>query len=130
MNREFTKLMIIEFIIVFIISLFLKDFFRSIKFTLAYFFLFYLPILVWTIKLKDQDLFVKFIITNLLGISIIPIIYSIIGYFTKLNTALFVLPSVLLIVIGLTLNKSIFNKIYKETSEDKEHGPADNNTGI
>lgn len=129
-HKELIILITIGFVSMFIIGLFLKNILSAIKFALIYSFLFYLPVLPWTINIKKLTTFGKFIITIILGISIIPLLYALIGYFTPLNTTLFILPPIVLGLMGFILNKTIFNKIYKEKQEPEKDGTIHNNPGI
>jgi len=114
MNKEFIKLTLLGFVIVFIVGLFLKNFIDAIKFAVTYLLLFYIPILIWIIKIKKLKTFGKIIITNLIAISLIPFLYAVIGFFTPLNTFLFILPSILVALAGILVNKTVFNKSYKQ----------------
>ena len=104
-SNETTKLIISGIIISFIVGLFLNNILNAIRFSLTFSLLFYIPIVPWTLKLKKLDFFEKIILTILLGISLIPILYSIIGFFTPLNTILFIIPSLIVFLTGIYYKK-------------------------
>ena len=125
MNKEFIKLIGIGFLLSLIIGIFLNNLIDALKFALVLTLLFYIPILIWTIKLNKLRTFGKLTISFLLGISIIPTIYIIIGFFTPLNTILFIVPSILIFIAGI-----FFNNKYKQKTKGNRYEPANNNPGI
>lgn len=124
-NKEFIKLLVIGLVMHFIVGLFLKNIISAVKFSLVYSIIFYIPLLTWTIKIKKTSIFSKFILTNVFGLCLIPIIYAIIGYFRPLNPILFILPSLVIFLIGIS-----YNNIFKSNNISKKDGTIHNNTSI
>ncbi len=107
MNKKienFIELALWGFFLVLAIGFFLKNPKSIIKFTLAYYLLFYIPILIWVTNLKITKVS-KLVLTNIIGICLIPILFAIIGSFTSLNTTLFILPSVIVAILGISYTK-------------------------
>jgi hypothetical protein len=105
-KKEFKNLLLIGLISSFILGLFLKGFSPAIKFSLAFTLLFYLPLIPWIMQIEKIKLFQKSIFTALLGLSLIPIGYAIIGFFTPLNTMYFILIPLIVFLAGFHfLNK-------------------------
>ncbi|MFH1376313.1 MAG: hypothetical protein ABIH25_01630 [Candidatus Woesearchaeota archaeon] len=103
MNKSI-KLLIIEIIIVFIISIVLNNFIDMIKFTTFFILLYFIPILPWVSKIK-MNLLEKMIIINTIGLALIPIVYIIIGSFTKLSTILYILGAAAIFIVGILKNR-------------------------
>ena len=105
-KKEFKNLLLIGLISSFVIGLFLKGIIPAIKFSLAFTLLFYLPMIPWIMQIEKIKLFQKSIFTAFLGLSLIPIGYAIIGFFTPLNTVYFILiPAIVFLAGFYFLNK-------------------------
>lgn len=102
--KELTKLICLGIIITFIISLAFKDFLKAIKFTGIYLLLFYIPISVWVFN-KKLSLIEKFILINMIGLGIVPIVYLIISnFFLPLNNLIYVLIPMIILALGIYKN--------------------------
>ena len=93
------------FIISFIIGMFLKNILDALLFGFFFTLLFYLPGMIWINKIKSINIFERVVYSFLLGIGLVPILYSIMGFFTPLNKILFLIPPFLVILTGF-LHKS------------------------
>ncbi len=105
-NKEYTNLILLGIGISLAIGLFLNSFIDAIKFCLIYSILFYIPVLPWTIKIKKLTKFGKYLLTNLIGLSLIPFIYAIMGMYTSLNTILFLIPPIAIFILGVFIKKN------------------------
>ncbi|MBT7238009.1 hypothetical protein HN865_04075 [Candidatus Woesearchaeota archaeon] len=103
------KLIMTELAIIFIISLVLKNFMHSVAFTIFFTFLFFIPILPWIIKLKTGNL-EKIVLTNVIGLALIPTLYIFIGSIMKLNIIIYILIPLIILILGLYKDKYLKKK--------------------
>lgn len=94
-----TEQIVIGFIIIFLISLTLKDLLASIRLTLSYILFFYLPFIPLINSIKKIGLIEKFVLVNITGLSF-GTIYVLLDVFLKIpmTKTLFIFSNSLILI--------------------------------
>ena len=99
-KKQIQKIVLYEIIIVLLMSIFLKSFIDVLKFSAAFIFLYFIPLLPWIVKLKI-NLLEKMVIINTLGLALIPTLFIFATSVTKLTTAIYIVIPIVVFVLGI-----------------------------
>ncbi len=99
-KKQIQEIIIYEIIIVLLAGIFLKNFINVIKFSAAFIFLYFIPLLPWIIKLKINIL-EKMVLINTLGLALVPTLFIFAASVTKLTTAIYVTIPIIVFILGI-----------------------------
>lgn len=105
LKNRYIILIAIESIILLIISLVFKDISAAIKFSLGYFFVYFLPGLP-LINRFNSEIPTQLILINFFGLTLIPLFYFLFGFLIMpLSKPIFLIIPLIVFFINLYLNK-------------------------
>ena len=106
-KTELMELILVELVSLFFIGLALKGIVRSIGFTLAYFIIYFLPGLPF--YKRFGGLLTRYTVVNFFGLTLIPILYFIIGRFLfPISKVMFVIIPLIVFAVNYYFNNKTF----------------------
>ncbi|GEM_PF-6632736 len=103
-KSELNELIVIGIVISLLMGLVLNSFLDTLKFTWAYLFMFYLPMLPWMYNSKES-LLEKVILINVLGLITIPLLLAMVGAIINLNLTIYILVPLVVFCVGIWFQK-------------------------
>lgn len=103
-KSELNELIIIGIVMSLLIGLVINGFLNTLKFTWAYLFMFYIPLLPWIYNRKES-LVEKVTLINVLGLITIPLLLAMVGAIVKLNLIIYILVPLLTFSAGIIYQK-------------------------